>query len=207
MDKKQDLLLESITHFYTSDKQHIEKLRDILEGKYASLRLIDWFVTNYAKKKNIHYILSDKEKGGAEPVLKEENFKVYLNYKSQLKSYSKKQFDPFNRTQRIHFYYDTDKFILTTICQLNFFRWAIQYRVIDYIAEHVKDIDADMNASAEVSSGLVSKSETNWKQVCVGGNTERDESVKRERKKRKELSISATKFLNKNDITILVRFS
>ena len=28
-----------------------------------------------------------------------------------------------------------------------------------------------------------------------------------ERKKRKELSISATKFLNKNDVTILVKFN
>jgi len=200
MDKKQDLLLDSITQFYMSDRTNIDKLRDILDGKYASLRLIDWFVTNYAKKKNISYILSGK-KGEHEPVLKEENFKVYLNYKSQLKSYSKKQFDPFNRTQRIHFYYDTDKYIVTTICQLNFFRWAIQNRVIDYIATHLDEIDDDMNASVEVSH--IQTKGTDWSGVVDADTV----AGKRERKKRKELSISATKFLNKNDITILVRFS
>lgn len=205
MDKKQDLLLDSITGFYMSDRTHITKLRDILDGKYASLRLIDWFVTNYAKKKNISYILSEKN-ANHEPVLKEENFKVYLNYKSQLKSYSKKQFDPFNRTQRIHFYYDTDNYIVTTICQLNFFRWAIQNRVIDYISAHVAEIEEDMNASVEVSSIQPKTKGGDWSGV-VDAVTSTESSGKRERKKRKELSISATKFLNKNDITILVRFS
>ena len=70
-----------------------------------------------------------------------------MAYKSQLKGYQKKQFDPFNRTQRIKFYYEQDKFITTTICQLNFFRWAIENNVIDYIKEHISDIEKDMNDS------------------------------------------------------------
>lgn len=49
IDKKQDLLLDSISQFYLSKKEHIDKLIDILNGKYASLRIIDWFATNYSK--------------------------------------------------------------------------------------------------------------------------------------------------------------
>lgn len=188
IDKKQDLLLDSISNFYLSNKINIQKLIDVLDGKYASLRLIDWFVTNYSKKHNIGYVVCKNELMKKDFVFKDENFKVYLNYKSQLKSYSKKQFDPFNRTQRIKFYYDKDKFITTSVCQLNFFRWAIENNVVDYIKEHLEDIDKDMNES-------------------INYVYNKKDGQKSERKKRRELSVSATKFLNKNDITILVKFN
>jgi hypothetical protein len=185
IDKKQHLLLDSISQFYLSKREHIEKLIDILNGKYASLRIIDWFATNYSKKYNIGYTM--KREIPAQVGSKDELFKVYINYKSQLKSYSKKQFDPFNRTQRIKFYYEPDKYITTTICQLNFFRWAIENNVTDYIKEHLAEIEKDMNDS-------------------VNYVYNKKDGEKTERKKRKELSVSATKFLNKNDITILVKF-
>jgi hypothetical protein len=50
-----------------------------------------------------------------------------------LKSFSKKQFDPFRRNVRIDFEYEPGKTIETTVAQLNFFRWAISNKVIDYI--------------------------------------------------------------------------
>lgn len=188
IDKKQDLLLDSISNFYLSNKNNIQKLIDVLEGKYASLRVIDWFVTNYSKKYNVGYIISKSLKNDVGFISKDDNFKVYINYKSQLKSYSKKQFDPFNRTQRIKFYYDKDKFITTSVCQLNFFRWAIENNVIDYIKDNIEAIDKDMNDS-------------------VNYIYNKKDGVKIERKKRKELSISATKYLSKNEITILVKFN
>lgn len=188
IDKKQDLLLDSISNFYLSNKNNIQKLIDVLEGKYASLRVIDWFVTNYSKKYNVGYIISKSLKNDIGFISKDDNFKVYINYKSQLKSYSKKQFDPFNRTQRIKFYYDKDKFITTSVCQLNFFRWAIENNVIDYIKDNIEAIDKDMNDS-------------------VNYIYNKKDGVKIERKKRKELSISATKYLSKNEITILVKFN
>ena len=144
------------------------------------MRLIDWFVTNYSKKHNVSYVNKEKK----------ENFKVYTSYKSQLKSYSKKQFDPFNRTERINFYYEKEKYITTTIGQLNFFRWAIQNNIIDYIRNNTKTIEDDMNSS-----------------VSYVYNKSTDNDNKPTRKKRKELSVSASKFLNKDDITVLVQFS
>ena len=53
IDKKQDLLLNSISSFYLQEPNYISKLIQILNGEYASLRLIDWFVTNFAKKHNL----------------------------------------------------------------------------------------------------------------------------------------------------------
>jgi hypothetical protein len=76
-----------------------------------SLRLIDWFVTNYAKKYNISYIV------------KKQKFFVYNEYKNQLKAYSKKLFDPFCRRERILFQVADITPFETTVGKLNFFRW------------------------------------------------------------------------------------
>ena len=100
-----------------------------------SLRIIDWFVTNYSKKYNTTI---DKYKNSNNNI---KQFLVFLNYKSQLKAYTKKQFDPFCRRERINFYYDkynSNKFIETTVGQLNFFRWSILNNVLKYIQENLK---------------------------------------------------------------------
>ena len=47
-------------------------------------------------------------------------FNVFLSYRSQLNAYSKKQFDPFCRRNRIDFYFNETQFITTTVGQLNF---------------------------------------------------------------------------------------
>ena len=57
---KQELLLVSLNHFYENEYNKMA-LMDILEGKNKiSLRIIDWFVTNYSKKYNIEYTLKKK---------------------------------------------------------------------------------------------------------------------------------------------------
>ena len=58
-----------------------------------------------------------------------------MNYKSQLKAFSKKQFDPFCRRKRIKFDYEKSKNIITTIGQLNFFKWIIENKILDYIKD------------------------------------------------------------------------
>ena len=104
--------------------------------KATLLRIIDWFVTNYAKK---HPITLKTDDGM--------HFNVYINYRSQLKAYSKHQFDPFRRRFRINYYYDKDKFVETTIGQLNFFKWLIEYNVLAYIQAHHEEIESDMTSS------------------------------------------------------------
>ena len=100
-----------------------------------SLRLLDWFITSYSETNCTCYELPG--------FYSDDEFNVHISYKSQLKSYKKKYFDPFRRRQRFYYNYDkTDptKKICTTLGQLNFFRWAFTYRIIDYVENNYETI-------------------------------------------------------------------
>jgi hypothetical protein len=130
---KQELIVSSLQKFYNSlpDKQY---MMNLLNGdSYISLRLIDWFVTNYSKKHSTAYILNGTE------------FLVYANYKSQLKAYSKKLFDPFCRRERIAFQMPGFEPVITTVGKLNFFRWAYEKGIFKYIEENYAGIESEMN--------------------------------------------------------------
>lgn len=75
---------------------------------------------------------------------------VHNNYKGQLKSYNKKNFDPFCRRNRIKFYYEPSKYFVTTVGQLNFFKWAIENYIINYIDDNIKTIEEDMNSYPQI---------------------------------------------------------
>lgn len=118
---KSELLLTSLVRFFDVPENH-EKLHAILgnTGKGPSLRKLEWFVTNYAKKQHVSYTAPNGK-----------IFTVHVAYKSSLDGYSKKLFDPFCRTERIEF-----QGLTTTIAQLNFLKWSIQNGII----EHVRDM-------------------------------------------------------------------
>ena len=143
-----------LTKFFCQ-KINISKLLDIIEGRSKiSLRLIDWFVVNYAKKYNIIYNKNYYNKNNRKEKNKQiksfdDLFIVFNDYKSQLKEVSKRHFDPFCRRERIHFYYNKDNYILTTVGQLNFFKWAIENNVLEYISDNLKEIDYDMNLNSK----------------------------------------------------------
>lgn len=153
VQSKQDMLMGSLKHFFSSS-ENLGKMIPILTQKSKiSLRLLDWFVTNYAKKNNIGYFITYIPKG--KTTQREKYFNVFLNYKSQLKAYSKQQFDPFCRKWvfgkkktkvycGIHFYYKKGHYIETTVGQLNFFRWIVSNKVLDYAIEHLIEIQRDM---------------------------------------------------------------
>lgn len=140
---KESLLLQSLYKYYQED-DNIERIIPIVTGNAAvSLRVLDWFVTNYSKKFVVIYQIKKN--------LDTVRFNVYQDYKNKLKSYNKRFFDPFcrqnkkNLTNKIAFKYDEDKYIITTIGQLNFFRWAIRHNVINYVEENLDLINKDMN--------------------------------------------------------------
>ena len=151
---RQSLLMIPLTKFFCQ-KINISKLLDIIEGRSKiSLRLIDWFVVNYAKKYNIIYNKNYYNKNNRKEKNKQiksfdDLFIVFNDYKSQLKEVSKRHFDPFCRRERIHFYYNKDNYILTTVGQLNFFKWAIENNVLEYISDNLKEIDYDMNLNSK----------------------------------------------------------
>lgn len=175
-----NLLLNSLLQFYNNGENNLNTMIKIINGESnISLRIIDWFVTNYAKKYYTIYEIDDNKR-----------FKVYNDYKLKLKAYSKKRFDPFCRWERIIIPYDKDKNMETTIGQLNFFRWAIENKILNYILENYSKIEADMNNNNSTSR---KKKET------LDYNT-------KTRKKREELSVSACKCIKKETVKIIVKF-
>jgi hypothetical protein len=58
-------------------------------------------------------------------------------------------FDPFRRHERISFVMNKHPLnvIESTVGQLNFFRWATENHVIDYVMNHLEDIETHMAAT------------------------------------------------------------
>ena len=184
-----DLLLKTLMDFY-SREDNLKRILQIITGNTKiSLRIVDWFATNFAKKYYTTIFDDDKR------------FKVYVDYKLKLKAYSKRRFDPFCRWERISIPYKDNTCIETTIGQLNFFKWALENNIIQYIEDNYEEIENDMNKRNSTS-----------KRKDINNNANRNKSDKtdcsnRTRKKREELSISATKSIKKEDVEIIVKFN
>lgn len=178
--KQNELLLKKLLDFYNvKNNNNMQKMLSIINGdSRISLRIVDWFATNYAKK---HYTVYNLDN--------DSRFKVYNDYKLNLKAYSKKRFDPFCRWERITIPYLNNSYIQTTIGQLNFFKWAIQNKVVQYIEDNYTEIEQDMNGR---------NSSAKKKTIMQTNKT---------RKKREELSISATKSIKKEEVEIVVEFN
>jgi hypothetical protein len=178
-DGKQNLLLSSLRQFY-NDPENCRVFLDVIQqqARYPSLRILDWLVTNYAKKNSVAYEHNGKE------------ININLSYKQQLRAYSKRQFDPFCRRGRIVFpmmdprqcptpptccitphsslkrsieisFPEEARLppdlrmdnvvihnLVTTTGQLSFFRWAITYGVLAYSVQNKGLIEADMTESS-----------------------------------------------------------
>ena len=175
-----DLLLNNLMVYYR-DELILNRMLKIITGESKiSLRIVDWFATNYSKK---YYTLIADAEGN-------KRFKVYVDYKLKLKAYSKRRFDSFCRWDRISIPYKKNTCIETTIGQLNFFKWALENKVIDYIEENYETIEKDMNNRNSTSKR---------KEQAVLDNS-------KTRKKREELSVSATKSIKKEKVEIVVEF-
>ena len=181
---QKELLLNTLLDFYKKD-DNLNKILKIITGETKiSLRIVDWFATNYAKKNFTLYNIIDSNGD-------ERRFKVYQDYKLKLKAYSKKNFDPFCRWERTSIPYEEDTFIETTIGQLNFFKWTLENDIIKYIEENYEEIENDMNNRNSTSKRKEMKSDPSNKS----------------RKKREELSVSATKSIKKEQVEIIVKFN
>lgn len=183
---------------YFRNKNELGKFLAIVGGKTnISLRLIDWFVTNYSKKENIMFPLETTVCG----VPKVVQFIVHTSYKSQLKAYSKRHFDPFCRGENIRFYYEDDKSILTTVGQLNFFRWIMSNKILDYIQHNLAEIEADMTRNMKTPDKVDKGGKPRENPGAEAGS-----STNVAKTQRKQLSVSATRTMLKHDIKLVVNF-
>lgn len=146
-----ELLFSSLSRFFMKPT-NFKRMSSIIHGTSAiSLRLIDYFVTNYSRKYNI--VITRTKTASKVP----DYFHVYVNYRSQLKAFSKHLFDPFRRNQKITFKFDADNELPTTIGQMNFFRWAIESDVLEYIDGHYDVIVQDMNKAQKEEPAAAKK--------------------------------------------------
>jgi hypothetical protein len=190
-----DLLMKNLMEFYKK-KENIDKMISIINGETnISLRIVDWFVTNFAKK---YYTVYENVESNGEPF----RFKVYNDYKLKLKAYAKKRFDPFCRWERITIPYEGDKYMETTIGQLNFFKWAIENKILEFIKENYSAIERDMNNRNSTSKN---RSVDTNESDDVGEQLTVDKT--KTRKKREELSVSACKCIKKETVKIVVKFT
>jgi hypothetical protein len=189
-----ELLLSNLMEFY-GEKKNMDAMVNVVNGESKiSLRIIDWFVTNFAKKFFTVYTIPAKTRrstviNGEENM---ERFKVFNSYKLELKAYNKSRFDPFCRRDRITIPYNETTGMVTTIGQLNFFKWAIENKILEYIEENFEAIENDMNSRNSISKRKTPESK------CDSDN--------KTRKKREELSISACKSIKKEIVSIVVKF-
>jgi len=131
---KPELVIASLQRFYANHPD-IKKVLTYLSGEAPlSLRIIDWFVTKYSRKNFVRYPLNGQE------------FLVYLSYKGQLKAYSKQYFDPNCRRERIMFTIPDHEQFMTTIGKLNFFRWALESQILEYMEAHEEEIRTGYNS-------------------------------------------------------------
>jgi len=195
----QNLLLFENLMEYFKENGHLQKMSNVINGNSRlSLRIIDWFVTNYSKKNDVIY------KNSVSLSKYKRSFRVYNEYKLKLKAYGKMKFDPFCRWTRITIPYDNDHYIETTIGQLNFFKWAIENEILEYIEENYDKIEADMNTRNSTSRRkkksptTVMESEEDMMVVAKEKTTTR--------KKREELSVSAYKCLKTETTEVVLHF-
>lgn len=192
------------------------------DSRKLSVRVVNWFVGNFAKQHLTAYSIFEPDAGedaveqrtqfspsisaSPPPGYKADRFIVWNRYCTAKKGYhSKDLFDPYCRRNRITLQCgDGGSTFDTTVGQLNFFKWAIQTHVIDYVVHAYDDVVRDMNSRLSKvgrTRGKVDAEEA----VGVDPDQDQDPSTSAQRlrkstastrrKKREELSVAACRCL------------
>jgi hypothetical protein len=154
---KEESMIGKLLEFFKTEA-NFDILYELLKNEKSrknkmSLRLINWFVTNYAKHYTIRYKNNTNICDGITTLASlfipsQTNFLVWIEYEKELASEGKEYFDAFRRGANIgkliELEFSSEKKLQTTIAQLNFFRWAIRNNIITYIAQNVNVIYKDM---------------------------------------------------------------
>lgn len=203
-----DNIMAKVEAFF-SKPEHMGKLLPFLHGtSKISLRMVEWFVFVYCMKQTVDWFVGD------------EYFNVYLDYQTEMGDNKKQRFDPMGRKWRketrklkngevttvnvyhgINFYYTDDDFVVTSVAQLNFFRWFIGKGVLDYMLEHYDTLSVAMNK--------YNKETKEAKAVKVAKNTG-DSKVNSDNKvnetSNKKVRVQAVKRVTMKNVEVFVSF-
>jgi|UniRef100_A0A6C0K015 hypothetical protein len=130
---KPELIIASLQRFYATYPDMTKVMPYLVGDAEISLRVIDWFVTKFSRKNFTSYELNGQR------------FVVYKSYKGQLDAYNKQYFDTNCRRERIQFSIKDYEPFITTIGKLNFFRWALETHLLDYIESNKEELKAGYN--------------------------------------------------------------
>jgi hypothetical protein len=148
MDPERQSLYLDLQTFYSASK-YVEKLVYQFgeELHEVALRLINTAVTTYAPKHATRYRIDNSGKihdinATSLPFDPTTNSVVDLatEYETELRDWKKKLFDPCRRHERISWPLIDGTRWITTLGQLNFFRWAIKIRLVDWCIIHKEDL-------------------------------------------------------------------
>lgn len=172
-------------------EKDIKLMIDIIDSDAdISLRVLDWFAAKFSKNRNKLNFTSTNS----------DEFDVRISYDSQLRTFRKKYFDPFRRKNKFYYYYDTSdktKKIFTTIGQLNFFKWAIDKKILEFVKLNLDTINDEMK-----------KSTTDEKKKKITINTKKKkEFVKKNTNSTTDFKIKAKKTEKDDDVEIVLHFS
>ena len=134
-EKKNEIPIEVTKYFNLSKFMLI--LPIILCEDIMTMSAINYTVTNYTKDFSSYIIKDDKV------------LYIHKSYKRKLNNDGKDLFDPFCRETKFPYYYDDDKYVVTTVGQLNFYQWALEIGLLDYIRENFDDIILHMKRKAK----------------------------------------------------------
>ncbi|ATZ80412.1 hypothetical protein BMW23_0357 [Bodo saltans virus] len=219
-EKKEKIVIVNPVHFFTTKElchyKNIDKffrecyekhpeiltaMINIIEGQSCiSLRILDWVVTKYSKKRISLGISKSSEV-----------FDIRISYKAQLKAYKKRYFDPFRRKKKF-FYPCTEegykmetgdsKHIWTTLGQLNFFKWAFNNEIIKYVDNNLNNIIIEMNnynKDEKKKKIMLKESEIEKKTSSSSGKSAKTEHDGK-------LKINAVKTSSKDEIKLTLTF-
>ncbi len=191
--------------FKLCSKEEVEQMVNIINStSEISLRVLDWFVTRYSKKR-IDFDNSNTS----------EVFDVHISYKAQLKSYKKRYFDPFRRRRKFYFPYDkndSSKKLYTTLGQLNFFKWAISNNIIKFVENNINQVTKAMNQSNKDDKKKKDKKKKDKQKkgsnVNKLNNIEQNIKIipKSKNKINNNINVQAVKTIEDDEVQIIVSF-
>ena len=132
--------LNELIPFFTEERLATVLIPILRMESPVSLRALDWLVTNYAKKHGLAWPLTISS--GNESLSGERMFSVFNEYKTWLRTWRRRLFDPFQRRVRIFFSFE-GVWYSTTVGQLNFMYFSTTTRVLDYAQKNIVEIEKD----------------------------------------------------------------
>ncbi|AAK14559.1 EsV-1-141 [Ectocarpus siliculosus virus 1] len=144
--RKDEVLLNSVLMWFNEEESRVQTFSDIVHHKNGlSLRIIDWLITNFTKSFSVAI-----ESDGLPRNLRRD-------YHKNLSAHNKKNFDPFARRRRIHIVLFGEERRVSTIGQLNFFRWFLSKNLVGFLLENKSVIEKHMKDSGTNQDRVVKK--------------------------------------------------